>query len=266
MELIKSLLIGIVQGLTEFLPVSSSGHIEIFKEIFDYSPENGLVFTVMLHLATALSTVVVFHKEIAKIIQGLFQFKNNDEIRFAVYIVISMVPAVLVGLFLEEKIELLFDRNMLLVGSMLLLTAIILLWSDRVSTGEQQIKAGNAFVLGVVQAIAILPGISRSGSTIAAAVILRVKRTTAASFSFLMVLPLIAGASAKKILDGSESGANWSEAFSGDILIGSVGAFFAGILACRWMILLVQKSRLRYFAYYCLLAGFAAIVYGLINA
>lgn len=266
MELIKSLLIGIVQGLTEFLPVSSSGHIEIFKELFDYSPENGLVFTVMLHLATALSTVVVFRKEIVKLLKGLFQFKNNDETRFVLFIVISMIPAVLVGLFLEEKIEILFDRNMLLVGSMLLLTALILLWSDRIKTGEQHITAGNAFLLGVVQAIAILPGISRSGSTIAAAVILRVKRVTAASFSFLMVLPLIAGASAKKMLDGSESGASWSEAFSSDIIIGAIGAFIAGILACRWMILLVQKSRLRYFAYYCLLAGGVALIYGLIKA
>jgi undecaprenyl-diphosphatase len=264
MELIKSLLIGIVQGLTEFLPVSSSGHIEIFKELFDYSPENGLVFTLILHLATALSTVVVFHKEIVKLFKGLLAFKNNEETRYVLFIVISMIPAVFVGLFLEEQIEQLFDRNMLLVGGMLLITGLVLLWSDRVTNHEGELNFKNALIIGVVQAMAILPGISRSGSTIASAVILKIKRVTAAGFSFLMVLPLIAGASAKKVMDAGESSELLEQAFGADMLLGFVGAFLAGILACRWMIKLVQKSKLSYFAYYCMIVGTIALIYGLV--
>lgn len=264
METLKSILIGIIQGLTEFLPVSSSGHIELFKEIFDYSPENGLLFTLVLHLATALSTVVVFRKDLQRLFKGLFQFKNNEQVAYTGLIVLSMIPAALVGLFLNDQIEALFDRNVLLVGMMLLLTAGVLFWSDRIpphSEGDLNIK--RVSVMGIVQAIAIMPGISRSGSTIGAGVIAGVSRVKAAGFSFIMVLPLIFGASAKEVMDAGSSAFGGPEGFGPDLLAGFVAAFVAGVFACRWMIQLVKNSRLSWFAWYCVLVGSISIVYAL---
>lgn len=264
METLKSILIGIIQGLTEFLPVSSSGHIELFKEIFNYSPDNGLLFTLVLHLATALSTVVVFRKDLQLLFKGLFQFKNNEQMAYTGLIILSMIPAALVGLFLNDQIEALFDRNVLLVGFMLLLTASVLFWSDRIpKSAEGELTAKRVGIMGLVQAIAILPGISRSGSTIGAGVIAGVNRVKAAGFSFIMVLPLIFGASAKEILDAGSSAFGGAEGFGLDLLAGFIAAFVAGIFACRWMIQLVKNSRLSWFAWYCTLVGIIAIGYAL---
>ena len=188
MTLIESIILGIIQGLTEFLPVSSSGHIELGKAIFGIEEkEAGMLFTIVLHFATALSTIIVFWKDIIQIFKGLFQFKWNEESKFALFVVISMIPAALVGVLLKDQIDDFYNGNVLLVSIMLLLTGVILFYSDRATSKDGVVNSKNAFILGVVQAIAIMPGISRSGSTIASAVMLGIDREKAARFSFLMV-------------------------------------------------------------------------------
>ncbi|MCB9241590.1 MAG: undecaprenyl-diphosphate phosphatase [Flavobacteriales bacterium] len=264
MSHLEAILIGIIQGLTEFLPVSSSGHIELSKAIFGTELEEGLLFTVVLHAATALSTVVVFRKDLLQIIRGLFQFKWNEETRFSLFVVISMIPAAIVGLTLEEQIEKLFDKNVLLVGCMLLLTGLILFISDRIEKSKTDaVSTPIAIVMGLVQAIAILPGISRSGSTIATGVLMGFNRSKAARFSFIMVLPLIAGAALKKFMDYMEADTA-STGLAVDVMsLGFIAAFLSGVIAIRWMIKLVERSQLKWFAVYCLLAGVASIAWSL---
>ncbi len=264
MDIIEAIILGIIQGLTEFLPVSSSGHLELAKAILgDTSvPEESLTFTVVLHFATALSTLVIFRKEVTEIIKGLFQFKWNDEFKFSLKIVISMVPAVFVGLLFEEQLESFFGGKIALVGSMLLLTAILLLLADRAKNTDKEVSFTNSLLIGISQAIAMLPGISRSGATISTSVLLGIDRTKAARFSFLMVVPLIFGKIAKDILGGDLSFQS-SEMIS--ISAGFVAAFVAGLLACKWMIALVKKSKLIYFSIYCAIVGAIAIVYTLTN-
>lgn len=260
-DLLTALLLGIIQGLTEFLPVSSSGHLEIGKFLLgdDAVGEESMVMTVVLHAATALSTLVVFRKEVGEILRGLFQFKWNEETQFSLKIILSMIPAVFVGLVFEEQIEALFTRNMLLVGAMLLLTGGLLFLADRAKATTKGVSYTNAILIGIAQAIAILPGISRSGATISTSVLLGVDRTRAARFSFLMVVPLIFGAMAKDLLDDTFTTAAIDLA---PLAVGFVAAFATGILACTWMIRLVQRSQLKYFAYYCFLVGLIAIGVG----
>jgi len=258
MSFFEALLLGIIQGLTEFLPVSSSGHLELMKAVLgDNSlPQESLTFTVVLHFATALSTLVVFKKEVIQIITGLFQFKWNDELKFSLKIIVSMIPAVFAGLYFESEFETFFSGQTLLVGFMLIVTALLLLFADKAKNTEKNVSFFNAFVVGVSQALAILPGISRSGATIASSVLLGIDRTEAARFSFLMVVPLIFGKIGKDISSGSIN-------FEGDkflvLLIGFVAAFIAGLFACKWMISLVKKSKLSYFALYCFVVGIIAI-------
>lgn len=260
MEVLDAIILGIVQGLTEFLPVSSSGHLELGKAILgDQSiPEESLLFTVVLHFATALSTIVVFRKEVLEIIQGLFQFKWNEQTIFSLKIVISMIPATLVGLFFEEQLELLFGGMVQLVGFMLIVTALLLYFADRAKDTNNQVTYWNSFIIGIAQAIAILPGISRSGATISTSVLLGVDKNRAARFSFLMVVPLIFGKILKDIIGGELN-------FQGDGVLpmsaGFIAAFIAGLAACTWMIQLVRRSKLTYFAIYCLLVGLVAITY-----
>jgi len=260
LEVIDAIILGIVQGLTEFLPVSSSGHLELGKAILgDTSiPQESLLFTVVLHFATALSTIVVFRKDVLEIIRGLFQFRWNEETRFSLKIVISMLPAVLVGLFFEKQIEALFGGNTRFVGAMLLITAVLLYLADKARDTAAKVSYGKSFIIGISQAIAILPGISRSGATISASVLLGVDKSKAARFSFLMVVPLILGKMAKDIFSGQLS-------FQSEQIVaisaGFVAAFIAGLFACTWMIQLVRNSKLTYFAIYCLLVGAMAIGY-----
>lgn len=264
MEILDAIILGIIQGLTEFLPVSSSGHLELGKAILgDNSvPEESLLFTVILHFATALSTIVVFRKDVWEIISGLLQFKWNEESRFSVKIIISMLPAVFIGLFFEEQLEAFFGGNIRFVGFMLLITAVLLYFADKAKDTDKKVSFRNAFIVGVSQAIAMLPGISRSGATISTSVLLGVDKSKAARFSFLMVVPLIFGKIAKDILSGDLT-------FSGENNIamgaGFIAAFVAGLAACTWMIKLVRKSKLSYFAIYCLVVGLVAIFYGLMN-
>lgn len=258
----EALILGLVQGLTEFLPVSSSGHLEITKAIFgDNSlPEESLLMTVVLHAATALSTIVIFRKDIAEILKGLLQFKNNEEFRFSLKIIISMIPAAVVGVLFEEEIEQFFGGNLLLVGSMLILTAGLLFLADKAKSTLNPVSYKNAFVIGVAQAVAILPGISRSGATISTSVLLGVDRQKAARFSFLMVVPLILGKMAKDILSGDLAETQTKTSL---LIVGFIAAFVAGLIACQWMIALVKKSQLKYFSFYCMIVGIIAIIYTL---
>ncbi|MCB9189282.1 MAG: undecaprenyl-diphosphate phosphatase [Flavobacteriales bacterium] len=259
-EIIKSIILGIVQGLTEFLPVSSSGHLEIGKAILgnDYSAEESMMMTVVLHFATALSTVVIFRKDIVDIVKGLFQFKRNEQFDFSVKIILSMIPAAVVGVLWDDMIEGFFDGRILLVGFMLIITGGLLILADKAKNTEKNVSFSSAVIIGVSQAIAILPGISRSGATISTSVLLGIDREKAARFSFLMVVPLIFGKIAKDIVSDefTTEGLN-----IGALSVGFIAAFLTGLVACTWMISLVKKSKLSYFAYYCFAAGILAILY-----
>ena len=262
MSALETLILGIVQGLTEFLPVSSSGHLELVKAIFgsDYEKQQGLLITITLHAATAFSTLFVFRKDIALILSDLMILKKGERLNFSKKIVLSMIPAVFIGLFFEDLIASLFDGKIALVGIMLMITALLLYWADRVNENNKELSYGNAFSIGLIQAIAILPGISRSGATIALGVLLKIDRDKAARFSFLMVIPLILGSIVKSILDGNLT-QDSTELFP--LLIGFLGAFFTGVFACHWMIALVKKSKLKYFSFYCIMVGGLAIIYSI---
>ena len=262
MSWFEAIILGIVQGLTEFLPVSSSGHLELTKVIFgdNSMPEESLMMTVVLHAATALSTIVIFRKDITQIFKCLLQFNNNEEFQFSVKVILSMIPAAVVGVLFEEQIEQLFGSNLMLVGSMLILTAGLLFLADKAKNTLSPVSYKNALLIGIAQAIAILPGISRSGATISTSVILGVDRQKAARFSFLMVVPLILGKMAKDILSGDLAESQTDPTL---LILGFMAAFVAGLVACQWMIALVKKSQLKYFSFYCFFVGVIAIVYTL---
>ena len=264
MDFIDAIILGIIQGLTEFLPVSSSGHLEIAKAILgdDSLPKDSLLFTVILHFATALSTIVVFRKDIGLILKGLFQFKWNEELQFSLKIILSMIPATFIGLFFEEELEQLFGGNVLFVGAMLLVTGVLLLLADLSKRTLKSVRFSDALIIGISQAIAMLPGISRSGATISTSVMLGNDKSKAARFSFLMVVPLILGKVAKDILDGEISieSSNFMP-----LTIGFFAAFFSGLFACQLMIKLVKKSKLKYFSIYCAIVGVIAIAFGVMN-
>lgn len=259
---LEAILLGIVQGLTEFLPVSSSGHLELGKVLLgDTSlPEESMMFTIVLHLATALSTLVVFRRDVADITRGLFQRITSPEWQFSLKILLSMVPAALIGVLFSEELETLFDQQILLVGAMLWLTGLLLLIADRAKNTDRDVTYGSALIVGIAQAIAILPGISRSGATISTSVILGIDRTRAARFSFLMVVPLILGKVAKDLVDG-QFALNTDE--TSILFVGFISSFLTGLFACQWMIGLVQKAQLRYFSYYCFTIGTAAALWAI---
>ncbi len=215
-----------------------------------------------MHFATALSTIVVFRKEVFTILKGLFQFKWNEELEFSIKIIISMIPAVIIGLFFEDELEQLFGGKILFVGVMLLVTAFLLLLADKAKNTDKNVTYKKSFIIGIAQAIAMLPGISRSGATISASVLLGVDRTKAARFSFLMVVPLIFGKVAKDFMSGE---INFQNEQFGVMSAGFIAAFISGLFACNWMISLVKRSKLSYFAIYCTIVGLIAITYALIN-
>lgn len=261
MGILEAIILGIVQGLTEFLPVSSSGHFILAEALMDgeLNPEDNKLFLVFLHGATALSTIVIFRKDIAGIFKGLMEFKWNDETKFALFIVLSMIPAAIVGLFFEDQIDGIFETNLTLVGLMLIVTSLLLVLADRAKKTHKKVSGFEAIVIGVAQAIAIAPGVSRSGATISTSVLLGIDRDKAARFSFLMVVPLILG---KMLID-------LKDIFSGDIVVaetsqvsliaGFIAAFVVGLFACKWMIALVKRAKLTYFAIYCFIAGLIAL-------
>ncbi len=259
-DILRAIILGIIQGLTEFLPVSSSGHLELGKYFLgdDALAGESLMMTVVLHFGTALATVYVFRKDILNIITKFFQKGNDEEKQFVWKIIFSMVPAVAIGLMFEKQMESLFDKNVILVCAMLIITGLLLFWADTAKTTNKDVSFSDAVKIGIAQAIAILPGISRSGATISASVLLGVDRTKAARFSFLMVIPLIFGKMAKDILSGDLSASTTS---SLELLCGFAAAFFVGIFACTWMIKIVQKAQLKFFAFYCLIIGIIGLIY-----
>jgi len=261
MGILEAIILGIIQGLTEFLPVSSSGHIEIGQALLgmDSLKENEQLLSVVLHAATALSTMWVFSSDIDKILRGLLQPKWNEEWQFSMKIILSMIPAAFIGFFFDDALEALFEGQLKLVGGMLLLTGALLFMADRAKNTNKDVSFGNALLIGLAQAVAILPGISRSGSTIATSVLLGIDREKAARFSFLMVVPLIIGKMAKDILDGKFI---LSEDLAVPLVAGFIAAFLTGLVACLWMIQLVKKSQLSWFAYYCFVVGIIALLVG----
>lgn len=260
MTWLEALILGIVQGLTEFLPVSSSGHLELGKVILDVNAEKSLIYTVVVHGATVLSTIVVFRKDLWKLISGLFQFKWNEETIYVFKLLFSMIPVLIVGFFFAEEVESFFTGNLVFVGSMLIITACLLSLTYVPRKSRRRISFLDALIIGISQAAAVLPGISRSGATISTGLILGNKKDVIARFSFLMVLIPIIGANAKDLFSSDLS--NNSDVTPLALIIGFAAAFISGLIACKWMINLVKKGKLVYFAIYCLLVGLIAILVG----
>lgn len=257
MNWFEAIVLGLIQGLTEFLPVSSSGHLEIVKSLFGVNPESSFYFTVAVHGATVLSTVVVFWKEIITLIKGSLKFKMNEELNYVLKIVVSMLPVLIAGLLLKDPIESLFDGNLVFVGLMLLVTSGILAIAHFIKKRERKIAYSDAFIIGVAQALAVIPGISRSGSTIATGLIIGNRKDEIARFSFLMVLVPVIGANFLEIISGEISLSNGE---IGTAILGFIAAFISGYFACTWMIALVKRSKFIWFSIYCALAGSLAII------
>lgn len=272
MTIIEAIILGIVQGLTEFLPVSSSGHLILGEHLLGVSSSETVLFIIVVHAATALSTIVVFRKYIAKIIWDLLKFSWNDSYNFTLFILISMIPAGLVGFFLEDTIDAFLENPanewvlLVVVGICLLITGLLLIVSDSIKRKKGILNYWKSFVIGIAQAIAILPGISRSGATISTSLLLNINRAKAARFSFLMALPVIIGAMLKKVVDlaGAAEGIPASEKVAMTPLIaGFIAAFISGWIACKWMIRIVKRSKLKYFAIYCFAVGLLALGLGI---
>ena len=281
MSWIEAILLGLVQGLTEFLPVSSSGHLAIGKALFGIETVD-LSFEIIVHAATVLATIVVFWKDILALLQGLFKFKLNAETRYIFLILLSMIPVFVVGMFFKDKVESVFGSGLLVVGCCLLVTALLLFLSEvlnarrgeipgqarndvrqarndegRARNDEGKMSWKAALWMGLAQAVAVLPGLSRSGSTIATGLLCGVKKEDVTRFSFLMVLIPILGESFLEMVDGG-----FSESTVGTLplLLGFLAAFVSGLFACRVMIAMVRKARLKWFALYCVLVGLACII------
>jgi len=259
MSVLEAIVLGIIQGLTEFLPVSSSGHIELGKYLFGLSGDEDLTFSIVVHAATVLSTLVVFRKDIIEILQDLLKFEWNDSARFCLNIIVSMIPVLIVGLFFKDQVESLFTGNILLVGGMLIITGILLYLTGTRPFREKNIEPKNAFIIGIAQALASLPGISRSGATIATGLLLGVDRKKIARFSFLMVVVPILGITFLDLRELISSDASFGISVL-PLVGGFISAFFVGLMACSWMIDIVKKGKITYFAYYCFLVGGLAIV------
>jgi undecaprenyl-diphosphatase len=260
MSLLEAILLGIIQGLTEFLPVSSSGHLELGRALLNIQTTDSLTFTVITHGATVLSTIVVFRHEILSILKGVFTLRWTENHEYTGKLILSMIPVGVLGIVGQEQVEGLFTGQLALVGSALLLTGIILLLTTRVTNQGKNLKASHAGIIGLAQAVAVIPGISRSGATIGTALLMGVDRDQATRFSFLMVLVPVIGATALKVQTLATEGSPAGEATSVAALIaGFVAAFIAGLIACKWMIKLVRRGQLLYFGIYCLVVGVIAI-------
>jgi len=255
----------VVQGLTEYLPVSSSGHLTIISSFFGIDGADNLQFTVAVHVATVLSTLVILWKEIDWILKGLFKFEMNEETKYALNILVSMIPVGIVGLFFKDRVEEAFGSGLLIVGVMLIVTAVLLTFSYLAKPRvKEHLSLWDAFVIGVAQACAVLPGLSRSGSTIATGLMLGNKKEKLAQFSFLMVIPPILGEALLDILKA----ANGEDVIADSIgtfplAVGFLAAFLSGCFACKLMISIVKKGKLIYFGYYCAVVGVAVLVYQL---
>ena len=267
MNWLEALLLGILQGLTEFLPVSSSGHLTIGQELLNLntSAADNLLFTVTVHAATVLSTIVILWKEIEHLFKGtFFTTKWNDEKTYVAKILLSCIPVMIVGLFFKDQVEAIFGSGLLVVGCCLLLTALLLTFAYYAKPRQKEsISYRDAFIIGLGQAIAVLPGLSRSGTTIATGLILGNKKESIAQFSFLMVLIPILGETFLNIIDIIKEPALLGGIGFTPLLIGFLGAFLSGCLACKFMINLVKKGKLIYFAIYCAIVGVTTIIFAL---
>lgn len=266
MNSLEALVLGLLQGLTEYLPVSSSGHLTIGSTIFGMTGEESLSFTILVHVATVLSTLVILWKEIVWLLKGLFQFRWNKETKYVVNILISMIPVGIVGLFFKDTVEEIFGSGLLIVGIMLLVTASLLAFAYYAKPRQKEtISKKDAFIIGLAQACAVMPGLSRSGSTIATGLILGNKKENLAQFSFLMVIPPILGEAlleTLKLMSGTEVAS--SDIPTSSLVIGFFAAFISGCIACKWMINIVKKGKLVYFAIYCAIVGAITVVCSLL--
>ncbi len=266
MNSLEALVLGLLQGLTEYLPVSSSGHLTIGSTLFGMTGEESLSFTILVHVATVLSTLVILWKEIVWLLKGLFQFRWNKETKYVVNILISMIPVGIVGLFFKDTVEEIFGSGLLIVGIMLLVTASLLAFAYYAKPRQKEtISKKDAFIIGLAQACAVMPGLSRSGSTIATGLILGNKKENLAQFSFLMVIPPILGEAlleTLKLMSGTEVAS--SDIPTSSLVIGFFAAFISGCIACKWMINIVKKGKLVYFAIYCAIVGAITVVCSLI--
>lgn len=265
MNWIEALLLGLIQGLTEYLPVSSSGHLAIGSYLFGVEGEENLAFTVAVHVATVLSTLVILWKEIDWIFRGLFKCQLNAETKYVINIVISMIPVGIVGVFFKDAVEEVFGSGLVIVGCMLLVTAALLTFSYYAKPRQKEkISIKDAFIIGLAQACAVMPGLSRSGSTIATGLLLGNKKESLAQFSFLMVIPPILGEALLDVMKAVKG----EEAFGGidalPLTVGFIAAFVSGCLACKWMINIVKKGKLIYFGIYCAIAGAVTLICSLI--
>ncbi len=263
----EALILGLVQGLTEYLPVSSSGHLEIGNYLLGIQGESNLLFTVLVHGATVLSTIVVLWAEIWSLIKNFFRFQWNEEMEYVCKIFVSMIPVLFVGVFLKDYVEELFGNGLLVVGCMLLVTAILLAFSYFAKPrSKEKIGWKDAFIIGVAQACAVMPGLSRSGSTIATGLLLGCKKEKIAQFSFIMVIIPILGEMFLDIVGGDFAAAAQEGIPATSLLIGFFAAFISGCVACKWMLNIVKKGKLIWFAVYCAIIGIAAIVLPLLQA
>ena len=253
----EALILGIIQGFTEFLPISSSGHLEIGSYILNTNTSENLLFSIVVHIATALSILIVFKNDIKKILSSLFRFSNNDDTQFILKIILSSVPVGLIGIFFEDKVETLFNGNIFLVGIMLIITSCILAITHlQKKDSKKQVSFLSALIIGIAQSIAILPGISRSGITISTALLLKINKKEATKFSFLMVLIPIFGIMVIKLFKSFNSLETLTtEIELTSLIIGFFSALISGIIACKWMIKIIQKSNLIYFSIYCFIIG-----------
>lgn len=261
MDWLQALILGLIQGLTEYLPVSSSGHLAIGFHLFGINGEDNLAFTFVVHVATVLSTFVILWSEIDWIFRGLFKFKMNDETKYFLNIVVSMIPIGIVGVFFKDTVEDIFGSGLLIVGCMLLLTASLLTFSyfakPRV---KENISWKDALIIGLAQAAAVMPGLSRSGSTIATGLMLGNKKEKMAQFSFLMVIPPILGEALLDVIKMAKGHNPFGDVSTLALVVGFVAAFVSGCLACKWMINIVKKGKLIYFGIYCAIAGAVIII------
>ena len=264
MDWLQALILGLVQGLTEFLPVSSSGHLAIGREILGVQASEDLVFEVTVHAATVLATIIVFRKQIGRLLAGLFKFKYNDETDYILKICVSMIPVFVVGVFFKDYVEALFS-SLYVVGGALLLTAALLFFSDRKSQAPASslpaprsgISWWQALVIGLGQAVAVIPGLSRSGTTISTGLLSGVRREDVAQFSFLMVIVPILGEAFLDVVGGDMASSTIGFL---PLAVGFVAAFLSGLFACKVMIALVKKAKLKWFALYCLRAGATTLI------
>ncbi|MCQ2301131.1 MAG: undecaprenyl-diphosphate phosphatase [Bacteroidales bacterium] len=263
MSWFQALILGLIQGLTEYLPVSSSGHLTIGANLFGLNGEENLAFSVAVHVATVFSTCVILWKEIVWLFQDFFKFKWNEGTKYIVNILISMIPVAIVGFFFKDQVEAIFGSGLLVVGICLLITATLLAFSYFAKPRQKEnISPLHAFIIGIAQAVAVLPGLSRSGSTISTGLLLGNKKEKLAQFSFLMVIPPILGEALLDVKDMLEVGVETTMAGlpTTSLIIGFIAAFVSGCLACKWMIDIVKKGKLIWFAVYCAIVGLLTIV------